>query len=883
MFLSGHELRTLFLDFFSKREHKVISSSPLIPQNDPTLLFTNAGMVQFKNIFLGEETRPYKRAATSQKCVRAGGKHNDLEIVGKTSRHHTFFEMLGNFSFGDYFKEAAIEFGWEFLTETVKVPKELLWVSVYEKDDEAYDLWRTAIGVPQERIVRLGEKDNFWQMGETGPCGPCSEIIIDQGEDFGCKKPGCRVGCECDRYLELWNLVFMQFNRDEKGNLSPLPKPSIDTGLGLERISAIVQGVGSNFEIDLIRPLLDSVSEISKKKYGSNQAEDISIRVIADHIRAISFLIGDGILPSNEGRGYVLRRILRRALRHGKILGIEGPFLNKLVLVLIEVMKEPYPELLYAKELIIKLVLSEEERFANTLDQGIKILNELMLNLKEKNILSIPGREVFKLYDTYGFPVDLANEIASEKGFTLDMEGFSSSMDEQKKLARQSWSGSGEEKTKPLYRKVASEISSVQFVGYEAYASGSKILKILKGNNPADILMKGEEGEIILDKTPFYGEAGGQAGDTGKIISGGSVFEVEDAQKPLPGLTVHKGKLLTGTLKTGDNVEAKINISDRKQTQANHAATHLLQAALREALGDHVKQCGSLVEPKRFRFDFTHFSQLEKSDLRRVEKIVSEKIREDYKVEIIHMPFKEAINSGATALFNEKYGDEVRVVKISDFSKELCGGTHASSTGEIGILKIIQERSIAAGIRRIEAITGAAALEYIQKKEDEIEEIASTLKTRTEDIIPRIKKLSETLKEYERQINKLKSKEGKGSVEEILSSKVKDLKGIKVVASVVESESAGELRDLGDRLKDRLRSGVIVLGAEIKGKASIIVCVSNDLTDKFHAGNIVKKISRFVGGEGGGRKDFAQAGGKDVEKLEEAINNVDTILQEEIS
>ena len=881
MFLSGHELRTLFLDFFRKRDHKIIPSSPLLPQNDPTLLFTNAGMVQFKNIFLGEETKPYKRAATAQKCVRAGGKHNDLEIVGKTLRHHTFFEMLGNFSFGDYFKEAVIEFGWEFLTETVKIPKELFWVSVFEKDDEAYEIWRTKIGVPRERIVRLGQKDNFWQMGETGPCGPCSEIIIDQGENFGCKKPECRVGCECDRYLELWNLVFMQFNRDEKGNLSPLPKPSIDTGLGLERISAIVQGVRSNFEIDLIRPLIDSISEISKKEYGSNQVDDISIRVIADHIRAISFLIGDGILPSNEGRGYVLRRILRRALRHGKILGIEGLFLNKLVIVLIEIMKEPYPELLDAKELIIKLVLSEEERFANTLEQGIKILNELMLNLDEKNILSIPGREVFKLYDTYGFPVDLANEIASDKGFALDMEGFSSAMDEQKRLAKQSWSGSGEERTKPVYRKVASEISPVQFVGYDVPVSNSKILKILKGNNPTDVLIKGEEGEIILDKTSFYGESGGQVGDTGKIISRGSVFEVEDTQKPLPELIVHKGKLITGTIRTGDDVEAKINTCNRKQTQANHTATHLLQAALKEALGDHVKQCGSLVEPKRLRFDFTHFSQIGKNDIQRVEKNVNEKIQEDYKVEIIHMPFKEAINSGATALFNEKYGDEVRVIEISDFSKELCGGTHVKSTGEIGILKILQERSIAAGIRRIEAITGVAALEYIQKKEEEIEKIASTLKTRSEDIIPKIKKLSETIKEYERQISKLKSAGGKGSIEEILSSKVKDLNGIKVIASIVETESVGELRDLGDRLKDRLRSGVIVLGAEIKGKASIIVCVSKDLTDKFHAGNIVKKISKFVGGEGGGRKDFAQAGGKEGEKLEEAINQTHAILREE--
>jgi len=882
MFFPGNEIRSLFLNFFAKRGHKILPSSSLLPQNDPTLLFTNAGMVQFKEIFLGEEIREYKRAATVQKCVRAGGKHNDLEIVGKTVRHHTFFEMLGNFSFGDYFKEAAIEFAWELLTETLKIPKESLWISVFEKDDEAYNIWKDKIGIPSKRIVRLGQKHNFWQMGETGPCGPCSEIIIDQGANYGCKKPECTVECDCGRFLELWNLVFMQFNRDRNGNTLPLPKPSIDTGMGLERIASVVQGVSSNFETDLIKPLVDATSEIAKKEYGKNYRDDISIRVIADHIRAISFLISDGILPSNEGQGYVLRRILRRSLRHGSLLGIKKPFLNKLVSILIEIMKEPYPELVEAKELITKLTLSEEQRFTNTLNYGVKILNELMLNLEEKNLKSIPGKEVFKLYDTYGFPVDLTQEIAFERGFTLDMEGFSSAMEEQKRIAKESWSGTRVKRIKPIYRQIISEIKPVEFIGHDVYISNSKILKIIKNDLLTDSLSKGEEGEIILEKTPFYGESGGQIGDTGKIISNGQIFEVMDTQKPLPELIVHKGKLITGTLRVGDNVESKINFQNRKQTQLNHTATHLLQAALREVLGDHVKQSGSLVEPKRLRFDFTHFSPLSKSELQRIERIVNEKIQENHKIEVLHMSFKDAIESGAIALFNEKYGDEVRVVKISDFSKELCGGSHIGSTGDIGVFKIIQERSIASGIRRIEAITGMTALEYIQKKESEIEEIANILKIKSDDIIPRIKKLSETIKEYEHQISKLKSTAIKDSVNDILSTRIKKVAGVKVVTSIEQAESIKELRDLADKLRERLESGIIVLGAEIKGKASILVLVSKDLTEKFHAGHIIKRISKLIGGEGGGRRDFAQAGGKNVKRLEEAINHTCKILSEEM-
>lgn len=883
MFLSGNEIRALFLDFFAKRGHKILPSSSLLPQNDPTLLFTNAGMVQFKEIFLGEETREYKRASTVQKCVRAGGKHNDLEIVGKTARHHTFFEMLGNFSFGDYFKEDAIGFAWEFLTSAIKLPKKSLWVTVFENDDEAHNLWKNKTGIPENRIVRLGHKHNFWQMGETGPCGPCSEIIIDQGPDFGCKRPECDIECDCGRYLELWNLVFMQFNRDEKGNLSPLPKPSIDTGMGLERITSVVQGVSSNFETDLIKPLINTTSEIAGKEYGKNLSDDISIRVIADHIRAISFLISDGILPSNEGRGYVLRRILRRALRHGNLLGIKKPFISRLAGVLIEMMKDAYPELAEAKELIIKLTLNEEERFSNTLNCGVKILNDLMTGLQEKNLKSIPGREVFKLYDTYGFPFDLTLEIASDKGFTIDTEGFTSAMEEQKRLAKESWSGTGEKRIKPVYRQITSEINPVQFIGYEAHSSKSKILKILKNDTPVDSISKDEECEIILDKTPFYGESGGQVGDAGKIIGNGSVFEVSDTQKPLPEIIVHRGKLITGTLRTGESVDTKISSSNRKQTQLNHTATHLLQAALREVLGDHVKQSGSLVEPRRLRFDFTHFSHLTADEIERIEIIVNEKIQENHKVEVTNMNFKDAISSGATAIFNEKYGDEVRVVKISDFSKELCGGSHIGATGDIGFFKITQERSIASGIRRVEAITGMAALEHIQKREKEIEEISGLLKAKPDDIIPKIKKLAETVKEYERQIEKLRNEGTRDNISEIISSNLKNLGEVKVVASLEKAESIDELRTLGDRLKDKLKSGIIVLGADIKGKASIIVIVSKDLTKSFHAGNIIKRIAKIVGGEGGGKNDFAQAGGKDVKNLPDAINRSYNIISEQAS
>ena len=883
MFLSGNEIRALFLEFFSKRGHKILPSSSLLPQNDPTLLFANAGMVQFKEIFLGEETREYKRASTVQKCVRAGGKHNDLEIVGKTARHHTFFEMLGNFSFGDYFKESAIEFAWEFLTATLNLSKESLWVTVFENDDEAHSLWKNRIGIPEGRIVRLGHKYNFWQMGETGPCGPCSEIIIDQGADFGCKRPECNIECDCGRYLELWNLVFMQFNRDEKGNLSPLPKPSIDTGMGLERITSVVQGVSSNFETDLIKPLINTASEIAGKEYGKNLSDDTSIRVIADHVRAISFLMSDGILPSNEGRGYVLRRILRRALRHGNLLGIKKPFMSRLAGVLIDMMKDAYPGLVEARELIIKLTLNEEERFSNTLNYGVKILNDLMIDLDEKKIKSIPGREVFRLYDTYGFPMDLTAEIASDKGFTIETEGFTSAMEEQKRIAKESWSGTGEKRIKPVYRQIASEINPVQFIGYETHSSRAKILKILKNDAPADSVSKDEECEIILDMTPFYGESGGQVGDRGKIIGNGSIFEVSDTQKPLPEIIVHRGKLITGTLRVGESVDTRINSSSRKQTQLNHTATHLLQAALREVLGDHVKQSGSLVEPRRLRFDFTHFSQLTADEIERIEIIVNEKIQENHKIEVTNMNFKDAISSGATAIFNEKYGDEVRVVKISDFSKELCGGSHIGATGDIGFLKIVQERSIASGIRRIEAITGMAALEYIQKRDREIEEISGLLKVKSDDVIQKIRKLAETVREYERQIEKLKSEGVRDNISEIISSKLKTLGEVKVVASLEKAESIDELRTLGDRLKDKLKSGIIVLGADIKGKASLIVIVSKDLTKNYHAGNIIKRISKIVGGEGGGRNDFAQAGGKDVKNLSDAINKSYNIISEQAS
>ena len=675
--MKANELRKLFIDYFSQQGHKVVPSSSLVPKNDPTLLFTNAGMVQFKGVFLGEDARDYKRAVTSQKCVRAGGKHNDLENVGHTARHHTFFEMLGNFSFGDYFKKEAIEYAWEFLTKKVNLPADKLWVTVYKDDDEAFELWRTVVGVPAERIVRLGEKDNFWSMGDTGPCGPCSEILIDQGPELSCGKPGCAVGCDCDRYLEIWNLVFMQYNRDETGKLTPLPKPSIDTGMGLERLSAVCQNVKSNFESDLFQPIIKQISALAGVPYHKDAQTDISYQVIADHLRAMTFLISDGVLPSNEGKGYVLRRILRRASRYAKLIGVNKPILYRLTGAVVDEMREAYPELVDSREHVAKVALLEEERFAVTLDSGLALLNETVAKLKAEGQVMIPGEALFRLYDTFGFPLDLVADMARDMHLELDEEGYRRAMREQREKARAAWAGSGEEKVKPIYKEVASSIKKPLFVGYDMLEGTAEVIAIIKGDKKVIEAHDNDEVELILDQTPFYAESGGQVGDRGELLGEASKFEVRDTIKPVQGLIVHKGKIRKGTFKIGDAVLAKVDTDDRGDIVRHHTVTHILHATLRSVLGDHVKQAGSLVSPQRLRFDFTHYTALTEREKERIEEFVNERIIENHPVDTAVMDIDQAIAAGAMALFDEKYGDKVRVVTVKDVSKELCGGTHA--------------------------------------------------------------------------------------------------------------------------------------------------------------------------------------------------------------
>ena len=720
--MTSSEIRKAFLNYFEEREHRVVRSSSLVPKNDPTLLFTNAGMVQFKGVFLSEETRDYKRAVTSQKCVRAGGKHNDLEIVGKTARHHTFFEMLGNFSFGDYFKKEAIEMAWDLLTRQWGLPADRMWITIYLEDDDAFHLWRK-IGIPAERIVRMGEKDNFWAMGETGPCGPCSELVIDQGEGVGCGRPDCQVGCECDRFLELWNLVFMQFNRDAEGKLHPLAKPCIDTGLGLERISAILQGVQSNYETDLFRPIFQEIEKTSRVPYGKDPRSDISIRVIADHSRASTFLINDGVLPSNEGRGYVLRRIMRRAMRHGKLLGIEEPFLHRTSSTVVDLMKDAYPELRESEAFVSRVIRNEEERFSETLDSGLKILREELEQLQRKGKKILPGEVAFRLYDTYGFPLDLTTEILQEEGLAFDEAEFRAQMEEQRQKSKQAWQGLGEGKTKEVYRRLANEGVKTSFTGYGEIESESRILKLIRGDEIVSFAGEGDEVEVVTEKTPFYGEAGGQVGDQGVIFHEDFSLQVEETIKPLEDLIVHKAKVKRGVVKERIKASLKVDFDRRRAITLNHTGTHLLQAVLREVLGTHVHQAGSLVSPERLRFDFTHFAPVEKKDLERVEALVNQKIRENLKVETKIMQVEDALQVGAMALFGEKYGERVRVVMVSDFSIELCGGTHTSRSGDIGLFKIVNETGVAAGVRRIEALTGEGAYRFIKEEEKELWEI----------------------------------------------------------------------------------------------------------------------------------------------------------------
>ncbi len=870
-FLTADQIRKSFLDYFESKNHTVVKSASIIPETDQTLLFVNAGMVPFKNVFLGLEERPYKRAVSCQKVFRVSGKHNDLDNVGYTPRHHTFFEMLGNFSFGDYFKEEAIEFAWEYLTDILKIPEERLVVSVFEEDEEAYKIWKEKIGLPEEKIHRLGVEDNFWSMGETGPCGPCSEIYFDRGEEFG----NPELGSPDDlRYLEIWNLVFMQYNRDSSGKLNPLPKPNIDTGMGLERIASVLQGVNSNYETDLFMPLINFSEEISGKEYDPNKPDSIntiSMRVIADHLRAITFLISDGVFPANEGRGYVLRRILRRALRYGMELGIEKPFLFEGVDVVIETMKEPYPELIGNRNFIKNLVKAEEERFIKTLKRGLEILYGIIEKAKKEGRKHITGKEVFLLYDTYGFPVDLLEDIARDSNFSVDIAEYFKLLEEQKERARASWKSQSKE-VKPIYLNIKNRIEDTEFIGYEYFeVNDSTILEIIKDDRETDTLYEGEVGEIILNKTPFYPEKGGQVGDKGIIEGDGFLFEVSDTQMPVDGLIVHKGKVIHGKVKKGLTASGRVDKDTRLDTMRHHTATHLLHAALRNLLGDHVKQSGSLVHPEYLRFDFTHFESLSEEEIKRIEELVNNEIMKNSPVICKEMPYDEAIRSGAIAIFDEKYGDTVRVISAG-ISTELCGGTHVSRTGDIGYFKIISESAVASGTRRIEAVAGRKAVERSLKEHFLLDHIKRSLTASDDNLIDKIETLKLKLKEAEREIERIKKKSIVDKITDIL--KIEERGDIKIGYGELNGLQPNDLRDIADVARSKLGKSVVMLASvdKEKNKVNFIVAVSKELTDKIKAGDLVKNIAPVLGGKGGGKPDMAQGGGSQPSKLKEAFD-----------
>lgn len=876
--MTGAELRESFLRYFEKSGHNRLASSSLVPEGDATLLFTNAGMVQFKKVFTGQEKRDYRRAVTSQKCLRVSGKHNDLENVGHTARHHTFFEMLGNFSFGDYFKQDAIAFAWEFLTRELGLPKKDLHVTIYTDDDEADGLWRKVLGEKSNPIQRLGEKENFWSMGDTGPCGPCSEIHIDQGPGLGCDDPVCGPACDCDRFLELWNLVFMQFDRDSSGKMTPLPRPSIDTGLGLERLAAVMQGKDSNWESDLFVPIIGRVEELSKKKCKGHDFDSIAIRVIADHSRAAAFLISDGVLPSNEGRGYVLRRIMRRAIRYGKYIGLNEPFLFDTSGVVIDHMCGAYPELAAHRTLINKVILNEEERFLETLSRGLILFEEEADRIRKQGHTVLPGHVVFKLYDTFGFPPDLTQDLATELGLVVDHAGFESEMSRQKSLAREAWDG-GQGAGKGVELDLADGATEVVFTGYETLSGSGKVIALVKDGAIVERLGEGESGLLVSDTTPFYAESGGQVGDQGIIQDNGSRITVEDTVKSSSGVTSHKVRVDSGDFTTGQIISLDVDQARRKAIMANHSATHLLQWALRKILGDHVGQRGSLVEPGRFRFDFTHFSAIQQTELDRIEDLVNDAIRENVAVESRIIPVDQAHAEGAMALFGEKYGDMVRMVSMGSISKELCGGTHVSRTGDIGLFKILSEGGIAAGVRRIEGVTGAGAVQYVRSMENEIRQIGDRLKSSRGDILKRLEKTLDEKKAKEREVETLKQKLASGGGSQSILSGLKEINGVRLVVQNLEDISDPKsLREYGDRLKDALGSGVALIGANADGKGLLLAIVTKDLTGRFHAGNIVKKAAAELGGSGGGRPDMAQAGGPDNSRMEEALKSVESFF-----
>lgn len=872
--MTGNEARKIFIEYFKKHNHQQVRSSSLVPQDDPTLLFVNAGMVQFKRVFTGDEKRDYSRAVTAQKCVRAGGKHNDLENVGYTARHHTFFEMLGNFSFGDYFKEDAIRFGWDLLTDGYGFDGDKLYVSVFRDDDEAYDIWRDKMGIPEERICRLGEEDNFWAMGDTGPCGPCSEIHIDRGEAYGCDDPDCAVGCDCDRWLELWNLVFMQFERSEDGTMTPLPKPSIDTGMGLERIISVLQDVPTNFDTDLFVPIMEKVGALSGKARGESDQVEVAMKVIADHSRATAFLICDGVLPSNEGRGYVLRRIMRRAVRYGRSIGLTRPFLHETVKTVFQIMDEAYPELKDSAAFILKVVQNEEEKFLETLDTGMKLLESTLADLKEKNETRLPGDIIFRLYDTFGFPVDIIVDHVKDTDISLDMEGFDRAMAEQKarSKSKKTFTGVGE-----AYKSLTSEGVKTRFSGYDRLETESEILILVREDRELSVAAAGDDVEVVTDQTVFYAESGGQAGDAGVMENEGCQIDISDTLSDPSGIYIHHGKVVKGECRKGDRLTLKVDKDRRRRTAVNHTATHLLHSALRTVLGDHVKQAGSLVTDSRLRFDFTHFSALTPKERVAIENRVNKRIRENHGVHTREMEMEEAVKAGATALFEEKYGDVVRVVSQGDFSRELCGGTHTQRSGDVGLFKIVSENGIASGVRRIEAATGQAAVDLIHGQETALGTAAGLLKTAGDDVVEKLSALVKEKKALEKELEAVKARIASKSVEDI-ESDIREINGVKVLAKRVDIENPSQLRDLADKFKTKLGSGVLLLGAESNGKALLIAGVTKDLTGRYKAGDIVKAAAQKVGGGGGGRPDMAQAGGTRPEFLDQALETVYQIM-----
>ncbi|EOC99953.1 alanine--tRNA ligase [Caldisalinibacter kiritimatiensis] len=876
--LSLDEIRKEFLNFFEEKDHLVAPSFSLVPKGDKSLLLINAGMAPLKKYFTGAEEPPKRRMATCQKCVRTG----DIDNVGKTARHATFFEMLGNFSFGDYFKKEAIKWAWEFMTERLEVSEDKLWVSVYEEDDEAYEIWKKEVGISEDRIVRLGKEDNFWEL-EVGPSGPCSELYIDRGEQYGCGSEDCKPGCDCDRYVEVWNLVFSQFDKDEKGNYNPLPNPNIDTGMGLERIAAVMQDAANIFEVEPIKTILTKVEEISGINYGKNDKDDMSIRVITDHTRAMTFMVSDGVIPSNEGRGYVLRRLIRRAARHGKLLGIEGNFLTQVVDVVINKWKETYPELKEREVQIKKVIQIEEEKFQETIDQGMNILEEYIKDIKDENKDTLSGEKAFKLYDTYGFPLDLTKEILFESGLKVDEDGFNKEMEEQRERARKARGDIGNEAWSSEGVLKLDENVKTDFDGYENFNLKTKVIELIKEDEIVEELSKDETGIIILEKTPLYAEGGGQVGDKGLIKNSNFVAEVTDTKKGTNDSIFHFVKIKEGTAKKGDIVEAIVDKRNRLNAARNHTATHILHKVLKEVLGEHVNQAGSLVTPQRLRFDFTHFEAIDKETLAEIEDKVNSKIQETLDVNTKETSMKEAKAMGATALFDEKYGDKVRVVSVGDYSIELCGGTHVNNSSQIGLFKIVSEAGIASGVRRIEAITGESLYKDIKETDAQINKLTQLLKTNKNDLINRVQSLNNEVKELVKEIETLKSKLASSKMDDIVNE-VKEIEGIKVIAKKIEGMDMNSLRQLGDKIRDKVGSVIVVLGSTHGEKVSFVSMATKDLISKgIHAGNLIREVAKITGGGGGGRPDMAQAGGKDASKIDEALDKVYDLVKKQIS